>query len=89
MDVKELVNKLEELKVPHRFYSINGHLSPDTYFLNQVYHYWECFYFDERGGTNNYRKFDNENDACTYFYKELKEEMEFYNQVKRTQKKDN
>lgn len=76
MDVKELINKLEELKVPKSYYSINGNLSSDIYVLNQVYHYWEFFYFDEKGNTNNYRKFDNENDACIFFYNKLKAEME-------------
>ena len=77
MDVAELVFKLEEAKVPQRWYSINGNLCTDTYILNQVYDWWECYYFDEKGNIKNYHRFSNENDACTYFYNKLEDEMKY------------
>ena len=78
MNISILVKKLEEMGVPKRIYSINGHLAPDTYFLNQIYDRWECFYFDERGEQNDYRVFYSEHEACNYFLKVLKEEMRCY-----------
>lgn len=78
MTVEELQIELDNLGVPQSFYSINGHLSADTYMLNQVYTYWEYFYFDERGNTRDYRKFEDEKDACKYLYEKLKNEMRYY-----------
>lgn len=77
MNVTELIHELEKAKVPKRWYSINGDLCSDTYILRQVYDQWECYYFDEKGNVNDYHLFNNENDACIYFYNELKDEM-FY-----------
>lgn len=83
MTVKELKVKFDRLGVPKSFYAINGHLSSDTHMLNQVYAYWEYFYFDERGNTRNYRKFENEEDACEYFFEVLKNEMKYYHPSKK------
>lgn len=72
MNVRELIIKLDEEKIPQRWYSINGNLSCDIYVLRQVYDYWEFFYVDERGGQNNdYRRFENEEDACNYLLEQL------------------
>lgn len=72
MNVKELIIKLDEEKIPQRWYSINGNLSSDIYVLRQVYNYWEFFYVDERGDQNNdYRRFENEEDACNYLFEQL------------------
>ncbi|MCM1091741.1 MAG: hypothetical protein NC413_12925 [Muribaculum sp.] len=75
MNSEELKLKLDELKIPSRYYSINSSIGSDKYIFRQVYTYWECFYIDERGGQNAYHRFDNEKDACDYFLNELKEEM--------------
>ena len=83
MTVKELQIALDKLGVPQSFYAINGHLSPDTHMLNRVHAYWEYFYFDEKGHTRNYRKFESENDACRFFYQVLEEEMKYYRPVKK------
>ena len=53
MNVTGLIRKLDEIGVPKRYYSINGDLLPDTYFLNQVYGKWEYFYFDEKGNKSS------------------------------------
>lgn len=60
MTIEALRTELDKLGVPRHFYAINGHLSADTHMLNQVYHYWEYFYFDKRGNTRDHRKFENE-----------------------------
>ena len=75
LDIEELKWKLDELKVPKRYYSINGEITPNTYILQQVYSYWEYYYVDERGGQNEYRRFDNEDEACGYFLGKLEFEM--------------
>lgn len=77
MNVQELKKEIEKLGIPSRRYSINGHLCSDTNILNEVYYYWEYFYMDEKGRQMNYRKFDNENDACTYLLEVLKAEMRY------------
>ena len=72
MNVRELIIKLNEEKIPSRWYSINGNLASDIYVLRQVYDYWEFIYVDERGNQNNdYRCFRNEEEACDYLLKQL------------------
>lgn len=83
MTIETLQIELDKLGVPRNFYSINGNLSSDTYILNKVHTYWEYFYFDEKGHTRNYRKFESENDACRFFYQVLEEEMKYYRPVKK------
>ncbi len=75
MRIQELQKEIKKLGIPAYYYSINGNISADTYILNKVYNYWEFFYIDERGGQNDYRKFDNENDACVYLLEALKKEL--------------
>ena len=75
MNVQELKKEIEKLGVPSRCYSINGHLCSNTYILNEVYYYWEYFFMDEKGGRSGYRKFYNENDACTFFLERMKTVM--------------
>ena len=75
MTIETLQIELDKLGVPRNFYSINGNLVSDTYILNQVYTQWEYFYFDEKGHTRNYRKFESENDACRFFYQVLENEV--------------
>ena len=62
MDVTCLIQKLDEMGVPKRFYTINGDLSSDTCVLNQ----------------NAYKIFENENDACMYLLGILENEMKFW-----------
>lgn len=78
MNVSCLIQKLDEIGVPKRYYSINGNLLPDTCILNQVYGKWEYFYFDEKGNKDDYRMFDNESDACEYMFRILENEMKFW-----------
>lgn len=79
MNIDELKNVLDELGVPKRMYAINESLRADCLMLNQVKdYYWEYFYFDERGGINDYKRFDNENDACTFFFERVRKSFEFY-----------
>lgn len=77
MNTISLVEELNKIGVPVRYYSINGDLISDTYILNQVHDKWEFFYFDEKGNKNDCKIFNNENDACMYLYKVLETEMKY------------
>lgn len=76
-EYKRAEKNIEELNIPKRRYSINGDISSDIYILQEVHTYWETFYIDERGGENDYHRFDNEHDACVYFLEELKTEKKY------------
>lgn len=75
MNTSQLEKELDTLGVPKDYYAINGHLASDIYILNQVYTKWEYFYFDEKGNQEGYKSFDDENEACEYFLKKLKNEI--------------
>lgn len=76
-EYKRAEKNIEEINIPKRRYSINGDISSDIYILQEVHTYWETFYIDERGGENDYHRFDNEHDACVYFLEELKTEKKY------------
>ena len=68
MDRFELVKKLELLEVNPQEYSLNGELLYDNIILYQSYHKWEVFYLDERGGRNDLRVFESEDEACKHIF---------------------
>ena len=57
------------LSVDPKQYSLNGDLNADAIILFQNYNKWEVFYPDERGGRNEAKTFESENDACQYVHK--------------------
>lgn len=73
MDKIELKKKLDLLGVSSHEYSLNGEFVADNIILNNSYHKWEVFYLDERGGRNDEKVFDSENEACEQIYKLFKE----------------
>jgi len=76
MDKMELKNKLNLLGVSSHEYSLDGELVADNIILYISYHKWEVFYLDERGGRNDEKVFDSENEACEHIYKLFKESKE-------------
>ena len=78
MNIEQMVKKLNEIGVPKHYYSINENLSSDTHVLNHIYGKWEYFYYDEKGNQNDYKIFENENDACMYLLGILENEMKFW-----------
>ena len=45
--------------------------------LRKVHNYWEFFYADEHGNQNNdYRRFNDESEACNYMFDKLIYEKE-------------
>ena len=77
MNKTQLEAELNKLKAPPNYYSINGSLISDTYMLNEIYGKWEYFYFDEKGSRQNYRIFENEDEACDYFLEKVKKELAY------------
>lgn len=73
MNKIELKKLLDFLGINPKEYSLEGELNTDTIVLYQNYRKWEVFYLDERGGRNNEKNFNSENDACLYIYNEFKE----------------
>ena len=90
MNTKTLIELLEIEKIPSRWYSINDKASivGDTSVIKNVDDkYWEYFYFDDRGGKDDYVKFDSENNednessACKYLLREMLRIKESYIKV--------
>ena len=77
MNIESLKEELKRLQVPEQWYSINGSLRSDTNFLMRNYHRWEYFYF-ERGTRNDYRVFFDEGEACEFFLRKMKEDLELW-----------
>lgn len=74
MNVTQLINELDRMRVPKSFYSINDGLKTDAYILNYVYGRWECFYFDEKGNRLDEKNFLNEEEAVEFFLKRIRSE---------------
>ncbi|MDT8718417.1 hypothetical protein IAI10_17250 [Clostridium sp. 19966] len=77
MNITQLQKELDNMGMKKRCYSINGNLATDTYILNQVYHKWEYFYFDEKGNKQGDKIFENEDEACRHFLEKMKNEIEY------------
>jgi hypothetical protein len=69
MNCKELDLELQQLGVASQRYNLQGDLISDTIILYNSYDTWEVFYFDERGGKNDVKKFKSECEACWYIFK--------------------
>lgn len=63
MTAKELAILLDELRVRHDAYSLNGGLPSEAYCLGFVDGHWEVYY-SERGQKSGLQLFDSEHDAC-------------------------
>ncbi len=77
MNKVKLKEKLDNLAVNEKFYSLNGNLLPDRVILYNSYDQWLVFYFDERGNKNEERIFNSENEACQYIYNYFKKSENF------------
>lgn len=78
MTIVEMKNLLQEKKIPENLYSLNGGLPNEAYCIGKNKDIWEVYY-SERGHKSEYKKFDSESEACSYFYKAL---LEVLNQMK-------
>ncbi|MDE6470292.1 MAG: hypothetical protein K2L19_04655 [Eubacterium sp.] len=77
MNIKELINTLNKNIPKEAFSIINGgyQFPSETYCLNILNGKFE-YYYSERGIKTGLKEFDNENEACEYFYNELLSEFE-------------
>lgn len=63
----ELERKLITMKIRTDMYSLNGGLPNERFCLSEANEGWEVYY-SERGNKTGLKEFDNEGDACEYFY---------------------
>lgn len=90
MTIQELYIKLKELGVPEDRYYLHGLYGPtnDDDKLSLTirkgsYSVEYEVYFKERGEKHSTRIFTNENEACQYLYKRLKENKEIEDKYSR------
>lgn len=76
MTVKELAAQLREEKIPDNWYTLEGGLPSEKWCMEKTYSGWDVYY-SERGLRNQLRHFTFEEEACEYFYNELKEMMKY------------
>ena len=67
MTVKELKQILIDEDVPDMHYRLEGGLPSERHCIGQNAGKWEVYY-SERGNKSLLKIFDNESDACDYFY---------------------
>lgn len=71
MDLNDLENKVKyNFKIPSDSYSLAGGLPNEALCINYNDRQWEVYY-SERGNKSNLKNFNDENDACEYFYNYL------------------
>lgn len=73
MNKLELKGELDLLNVDSNSYSLNGVLNPDSIILYNSYDTWQVFYLDERGGRDDEKLFQSEEEACKYILKLFKD----------------
>jgi len=70
MNIQELKEKLINIGIREDFYSLSGGLPSEAYCIGKTNLGWEVYY-SERGNKNKLKIFNNENNACDYFYKRI------------------
>ncbi len=67
MNKKELKINLDKRKVPVTAYSLEGGFPNEAYCIGFSNDLWEVYY-SERGRKSGLKLFDNEDEACNYFF---------------------
>ncbi|WP_084781651.1 hypothetical protein [Paenibacillus sp. D9] len=70
MNIKELESRLTSENIQRDVYSLKGGLPNEAYCISESNGTWEVYY-SERGGKSGLRVFQNEEEACQYFYDSL------------------
>jgi len=73
MKLQELQEKLKNGNIRQDAYNIGDGLPNEAYCLNQVDGKWEVYY-SERGEKTGLKIFEDEENACNYFYLLLRNE---------------
>ncbi|MGK7947789.1 MAG: hypothetical protein AB4368_03010 [Xenococcaceae cyanobacterium] len=74
MNKNELKRKLEQKNVRGDSYSLEGGFPNEAYCLNNNGALWEVYY-SERGQKTELETFNEESEACDYFYNLLIEDL--------------
>ncbi len=77
MNVNQLKEQLDNLKISSDEYSLDGQLKPMTIALTFSQSKWLLFHYDERGHMLNCEKFETENEACENMLKRLISDKKF------------
>lgn len=72
MNVKQLRDELEKLKIPKNAYELKGGLPNEVFCIGMDNNSWEVYY-SERGNKTNRKVFANEESACEYFFNWMKD----------------
>jgi hypothetical protein len=84
MTLLELKDKLYRNNVPDHWYSLDDGLKPDACILYKNYAVWEYFYLDEKGGRNDIRAFNNEEQAFDHLWEKMAYQLSFFGIKPRT-----
>lgn len=76
MTKQELAKRLTKETIPEDCYTLEGGLPNEKWCLEKTPTGWDIYY-SERGLRNQLQQFISEEQACDYFYKELKKMMEY------------
>jgi len=85
MNRQELKIKLEEGNIPESWYSLDGEALLNRSILQKgggKKGYWVIYGIDERGNKSDFREFDDEDEACEYFYQMMKKDKEREERIK-------
>ena len=73
MTINELEKRLHDIGVPKEYYSIlSGGLPNEVYCITNSNNVWEVYY-SERGNKSSLKTFDDEEDACKYFFHKMED----------------
>jgi len=67
VDITELQNKLNDLVIQKRAYSLGKGFDDEQYCLEKIGNKWH-YYYSERGQKAGEKIFETEHDACEYIY---------------------
>jgi hypothetical protein len=70
MTLAELESRLAASNVPRDCYCLTGGLPNEASCIDKSDGKWQVYY-SERGGRSGLKDFDNEHDACNYFFDSL------------------
>lgn len=76
MTKQELAKRLIKENIPKDCYTLEGGLPNEKWCLEKTYSSWDIYY-SERGLRNQLHHFISEEEACEYFYNELKTMMKY------------
>lgn len=70
MNVKELLQRLEQMDLPNNSYSVLSKVKDEALCMLKEKGIWEVFY-SERGLKTNLQTFESEFDACDHFFERI------------------